>query len=159
MSTKSFSHNSCKKVIEAGFSFLNSHVPNKSAYDSRGLLSGEKQPSASEANKMMTLAKFALDLLDHGLDCGPHIQLRGPNSYRGSCLLYTFLTPGTVNAEARRQTRNLKWAGQRISCSLLDPAPSCPRQFNWPRSGHDQELVMTKNKVWDFLTADSSIPE
>lgn len=108
MSTKSFSHKSCKKVIEAGFSFLNSHVTNKSAYDSRGLLSGEKQPTASEANKILTLAKFALDLLDQGLDWGPHTQLWGPNSLEVIEVLASLHLPHPRDRECRSKKTDQK---------------------------------------------------
>ena len=62
----------------AAFSFLNSHVTNKSAYYSRGLLSGEKHPAAFEASKTMTLAKFLLHPSGQGLDWAPHVQLMEP---------------------------------------------------------------------------------
>ena len=74
----------------------------------RSLVSGEKQPTASEANKMMTLAKFALALLDHGLDWGPHTQLRGPNSVAVIEVLASLHLPHPRDHECRSKKTDQK---------------------------------------------------
>lgn len=130
----------------AAFIFLNSHVTNKSAYYSRGLLSGDKHPATFEASKTMTLATFLLDASGQGLDWAPHVQLMEPTYLTAVEVLASLHLPHpqrTTNAEARGKAGKLKCYGQRrTSPSWPDLAPSCPRQLSWPRTGHDQELGM-----------------
>lgn len=79
MATISFSPKSCTHKKNTDVSLLNSNVTNKSTYYSRRL-SGEKESAAFEASKIVTLAKFLLDLSGQGPGWKPYAQLMEPSN-------------------------------------------------------------------------------
>ena len=119
-------------------------------------MSGEKQPATSEANKIMTLAKFALDLWDQGLDWGPHTQLRGPNSLAViEVLVSLHLPPPQGPLMQKQEDRPETWSGLAKELPVLCLSQPFPAQGSLA----GQELAITKQQAWGFLTAGSSIPE
>ena len=55
----------------------------------------------------------------------------------------------------KQEDRPETWSGLAKELPVLCLTQPLPAQGSLA----DQELVMTKNKAWDFLTAGSSIPE